>query len=69
MLSLVENILESIGLLDGVEKNGPKIKFAQRGSFVVNVCLFIIQLYAAVSTRSLSLFATAADAFVSFIFI
>lgn len=32
----------------------PKIKFAVVGSFVVNFCLFVIQLYAAVSTGSLS---------------
>lgn len=45
-------------------KNGPKVKFAVNASFAVNFCLFVIQLYAAVSTGSLSLFATAADAFV-----
>jgi hypothetical protein len=42
----------------------PKIKFAVNASFVVNFCLFVIQMYAAISTGSLSLFATAADAFV-----
>jgi hypothetical protein len=42
----------------------PKIKFAVNASFVANFCLFIIQMYAAISTGSLSLFATAADAFV-----
>ncbi|KAJ4390490.1 hypothetical protein N0V85_007170 [Neurospora sp. IMI 360204] len=41
----------------------PKIKFAVNASFVVNFCLFVIQMYAAISTGSLSLFATAADAF------
>lgn len=46
-------------------KNGGKIKFAIYGSSTVNFFLFIIQLYAAVSTGSLSLFGTAADAFVS----
>jgi hypothetical protein len=45
-------------------KNGPRVRFAINASFVVNFCLFVIQLYAAVSTGSLSLFATAADAFV-----
>ncbi|KAK7967082.1 cation efflux family protein [Apiospora aurea] len=45
----------------------PKIKFAVVGSFVVNFCLFVIQLYAAVSTGSLSLFATAADAFMDLV--
>jgi len=42
----------------------PKIKFAVYASFTVNFCLFLIQMYAAISTGSLSLFATAADAFV-----
>lgn len=46
-------------------KNGGKVKFAIRGSFTVNFFLFIIQMYAAVSTGSLALFGTAADAFVS----
>jgi hypothetical protein len=32
----------------------PKIKFAVNASFVVNFCLFAIQLYAAISTGSLS---------------
>lgn len=32
----------------------PKIKFAVNASFIVNFCLFVIQLYAAVSTGSLS---------------
>lgn len=32
----------------------PKIKFAVNASFVVNFCLFVIQMYAAVSTGSLS---------------
>jgi hypothetical protein len=45
-------------------KNGGKVKFAVNASFVCNFCLFVIQLYAAVSTGSPSLFATAADAFV-----
>ncbi|ORY62618.1 uncharacterized protein BCR38DRAFT_486881 [Pseudomassariella vexata] len=33
----------------------PKIKFAVNASFTVNFCLFVIQLYAAVSTESLCL--------------
>ncbi|PKS11406.1 hypothetical protein jhhlp_003169 [Lomentospora prolificans] len=45
----------------------PKIKFAVNASFTVNFCLFIIQLYAAISTGSLSLFATAADAFMDLV--
>lgn len=48
-------------------QNGGKVKLAVRASFVVNFCLFIIQLYAAVSTGSLALFATAADAFMDLV--
>jgi hypothetical protein len=33
---------------------GPRISFAVNASFIVNFCLFIIQLYAAISTGSLS---------------
>ncbi|KAL0469510.1 hypothetical protein QR685DRAFT_554337 [Neurospora intermedia] len=45
----------------------PKIEFAVNASFVVNFCLFVIQMYAAISTGSLSLFATAADAFMDLV--
>ncbi|KAI0021819.1 cation efflux family-domain-containing protein [Xylariomycetidae sp. FL0641] len=45
----------------------PKIAFAVNASFTVNCCLFVIQLYAAISTGSLSLFATAADAFMDLV--
>lgn len=48
-------------------KMGPKIRFAVNASFAVNCCLFVIQMYAAVSTGSLSLFATAADAFMDLV--
>lgn len=48
-------------------KMGPRIRFAVNASFIVNFCLFCIQLYAAVSTGSLSLFATAADAFMDLV--
>jgi hypothetical protein len=34
-----------------------KIKFAVNASFVVNFCLFVIQLYAAISTGSLAVWA------------
>ncbi|KAF2201420.1 hypothetical protein GQ43DRAFT_37287 [Delitschia confertaspora ATCC 74209] len=57
---------ERLAALDTLE-NGPKVKFAVNASFVVNFCLFIIQMYAAVSTGSLSLFATAADAFMDLV--
>lgn len=46
-------------------KNGGKVKFTVYGSSTVNFFLFIIQMYAAVSTGSLALFGTAADAFVN----
>ncbi|KAI5866107.1 hypothetical protein GGS23DRAFT_368863 [Durotheca rogersii] len=42
----------------------PKILNA---SFTIDVCLFVIQLYAAVSTGPQSLFATAADAFMDLV--
>ncbi|KAE9576073.1 Metal tolerance protein 7 [Colletotrichum fructicola] len=53
--------------VDEDARMGPKIKFAVNASFTVNFCLFVIQLYAAVSTGSLSLFATAADAFMDLV--
>ncbi|KKY33405.1 putative cation diffusion facilitator 1 [Diaporthe ampelina] len=57
---------ERAGIAEEV-KMGPKIRFAVNASFGVNFCLFCIQLYAAVSTGSLSLFATAADAFMDLV--
>ncbi|KAJ5871523.1 Cation efflux protein [Penicillium soppii] len=48
-------------------QNGGKVKLAVRASFVVNFLLFVIQLYAAVTTGSLALFATAADAFMDLV--
>ena len=57
---------ERLAALDTLE-NGPKVKFAVNASFVVNFFLFVIQLYAAISTGSLSLFATAADAFMDLV--
>ncbi|KAM0273190.1 hypothetical protein ACHAQH_008425 [Verticillium albo-atrum] len=49
------------------EKNQPKIQFAIWASFILNFLLFVIQLYAAISTGSLALFATATDAFMDFV--
>jgi divalent metal cation (Fe/Co/Zn/Cd) transporter len=40
-----------------------KLKIAVNGSVIVNVVLFGLQLYAAISSGSLSLFATMADSF------
>jgi hypothetical protein len=69
--ALIDQFLQSgdeerLAALDHLE-NGPKVRFAVNASFVVNFCLFVIQLYAAVSTGSLSLFATAADAFMDLV--
>ncbi|KAE9972061.1 hypothetical protein BLS_004201 [Venturia inaequalis] len=50
-----------------MEANGPKIKFAIYMSSGVNFCLFVIQMYAAITMGSLSLFATAADAFMDLV--
>lgn len=44
---------ERAGIAEEV-KMGPRIRFAVNASFAVNFCLFVIQLYAAVSTGSLS---------------
>jgi hypothetical protein len=44
---------ERAGIAEDI-KMGPKIRFAVNASFGVNFCLFVIQLYAAVSTGSLS---------------
>ncbi|SPO04852.1 related to Metal tolerance protein 7 [Cephalotrichum gorgonifer] len=46
---------------------GPRIRFAVNASFLANFCLFVIQTYAAISTGSLALFATAADAFMDLV--
>ncbi|KAG4032009.1 hypothetical protein MFRU_008g03590 [Monilinia fructicola] len=57
---------EAAEVEDGIQ-NGGKIKFAIYASSTVNFCLFIIQVFAAVSTGSLALFATAADAFMDLV--
>ncbi|KAF9978265.1 hypothetical protein BGZ73_003072 [Actinomortierella ambigua] len=45
------------------ERNQFKLKVAIYGSYGVNVMLFLLQLYAAISSKSLALFATMADSF------
>ncbi|KAF9432351.1 hypothetical protein BGZ76_010932 [Entomortierella beljakovae] len=45
------------------KKNQLKLKIAIYGSVGVNVMLFLLQLYAAISSKSLALFATMADSF------
>ena len=44
------------------EANQLKLKIAVTGSFVANLCLAVIQVYGALTSHSLSLFATTADA-------
>ncbi|KAK0388411.1 hypothetical protein NLU13_4655 [Sarocladium strictum] len=53
--------------IEEMEKNAAKVQFAIWASFVLNLALFLIQLYAAISTGSLALFATATDAFMDFV--
>ncbi|KAJ3172231.1 hypothetical protein HDU88_007049 [Geranomyces variabilis] len=48
---------------DGEEHRLVKLKIAIYGSLVANICLFALQLVAAVVSGSLALFATTADAF------
>ncbi|KAF9899364.1 hypothetical protein BX616_003078, partial [Lobosporangium transversale] len=64
---LIEDLLEPPGGREGAqeeeEKNQLKLKIAVYGSFGVNVLLFMLQLYAAISSKSLALFATMADSF------
>ncbi|APA07471.1 hypothetical protein SS1G_01056 [Sclerotinia sclerotiorum 1980 UF-70] len=63
---LASNNEEAAEVEDGIQ-NGGKIRFAIYASSTVNFCLFIIQVFAAVSTGSLALFATAADAFMDLV--
>ncbi|TVY91128.1 Metal tolerance protein [Lachnellula willkommii] len=63
---LEANDEEATEIQDQID-NGWKVKLAVYGSFSVNAFLFVIQIYAAVSTGSLSLFGTAADAFMDLV--
>ncbi|KAG0233091.1 hypothetical protein BGX31_004949 [Mortierella sp. GBA43] len=60
---LIDPAEEREGAQEQEERNQVKLKIAIYGSFGVNVMLFLLQLYAAISSKSLSLFATMADAF------
>ncbi|KAG0308329.1 hypothetical protein BGZ98_008311 [Dissophora globulifera] len=51
------------GAAEREERNQVKLKIAIYGSVGVNIMLFVLQLYAAISSKSLSLFATMADSF------
>lgn len=53
--------------IDDTLQYGGKVKFAANASTAVNFFLFGIQLYAAITTGSLALFATAADAFMDLV--
>ncbi|KAF5369345.1 hypothetical protein D9758_002501 [Tetrapyrgos nigripes] len=46
---------------DETQENSLKVKIAIRASFIANCILAVLQLYAAISSLSLSFFATAAD--------
>ncbi|OLL25027.1 Metal tolerance protein 9 [Neolecta irregularis DAH-3] len=52
---------------EATERNSFKIKVVIYGSLVANIMLFVLQLFAAVISGSLSLFATAADAFMDLV--
>ncbi|KAF9586277.1 hypothetical protein BGW38_007558 [Lunasporangiospora selenospora] len=64
---LIDELLEPAESREGAaeleEKNQVKVKIAIYGSMGVNVLLFLLQLYAAISSKSLALFATMADSF------
>ncbi|KAI0229574.1 hypothetical protein L0F63_003785 [Massospora cicadina] len=60
---LIDSLLTPIGEETDDSEALLKLKLAIYGSVGANVLLFLLQLYAAVKTGSLSLFATMADAF------
>ncbi|KAG0328656.1 hypothetical protein BGZ99_004926 [Dissophora globulifera] len=60
---LIDPIEGREGAKEQEEKNQLKLKIAIYGSVGVNVLLFLLQLYAAISSKSLSLLATMADSF------
>ncbi|KAI8622288.1 cation efflux family-domain-containing protein [Chytriomyces sp. MP71] len=63
---LIEELLKPVGADQDLEDETAgllKLKIAMYGSLVANVCLFALQLFAAITSGSLSLFATMADSF------
>ncbi|KAJ3395165.1 hypothetical protein HDU84_002739 [Entophlyctis sp. JEL0112] len=62
---LIEVLLEPVGTVanDDEHEKLLKVKIAIYGSLLANLLLFCLQLFAAVSSSSLSLFATMADSF------
>ncbi|KAI9505750.1 cation efflux protein [Coemansia spiralis] len=67
----IEQCLDSMNQSDIMRQNREahmrredlKVRIASYGSLVANVILFALQLYTAISSKSLSLFATMADSF------
>ncbi|KAG0236363.1 hypothetical protein BGW41_000444 [Actinomortierella wolfii] len=51
------------GAAEAEERRQYRLKIAIYGSYGVNIMLFLLQLYAAISSKSLALFATMADSF------
>ncbi|CAG8804435.1 10473_t:CDS:2 [Gigaspora margarita] len=63
---LIDELLSPIGNKqsnDEIQSGMLRLKLAVNGSMAVNIMLFVLQLYAAISTSSLSLFATMSDSF------
>ncbi|KAJ3028159.1 UNVERIFIED_CONTAM: hypothetical protein HDU68_002351 [Siphonaria sp. JEL0065] len=62
---LIEELLKPVGEDEEEDESEKlvKVKIAMYGSLVANILLFALQLFAAVSSGSLSLFATMADSF------
>jgi hypothetical protein len=60
---LIEDLLTALEPEEDESENLLKLKIAINGSVIVNVILLVLQMYAAFTTGSLSLFATMADAF------
>ncbi|CAG8544349.1 1085_t:CDS:2 [Ambispora leptoticha] len=60
---LIDNLITPINSLEQREPYNLKVKIAVNGSMLVNILLFGLQLYAAIVSSSLSLFATMADSF------
>ncbi|KAF9163891.1 hypothetical protein DFQ26_002048 [Actinomortierella ambigua] len=64
---LITDLLDPVegreGAAEAEERNQLRLKIAIYGSYGVNIMLFLLQLYAAISSKSLALFATMADSF------
>ncbi|KAG9289942.1 hypothetical protein G9A89_010248 [Geosiphon pyriformis] len=60
---LIDDFLAPLDNEEPSQRYNLKVKIAVNGSMIVNILLFGLQLYAAISSASLSLFATMADSF------